>query len=83
MDEPESLTKSTRTEAGGEYRTMHTILDAIEFVLENQGESQSPYWLASLMDEMRLWKASENRVRAALEKRHSGFRPAVAICEGS
>lgn len=47
---------------------MHTILDAIEFVLESQGEPQSPYWLASLMDEMRLWKASENRVRAALEK---------------
>ncbi len=44
-----------------------TILDAIQFVLEDQGEPQSPYWLASQMEEMRLWRASEHDVRAALE----------------
>lgn len=47
---------------------IHTILDAIEFILEDQGEPQSPYWLASQMMEMRLWRASEHDVRAALEK---------------
>jgi DNA-directed RNA polymerase delta subunit len=47
---------------------IHTILDAIEFVLESQGEPQSPYWLASQMMEMRLWRASDHDVRAALER---------------
>jgi len=47
---------------------IHTILDAIEFVLKEQGEPQSPFWLASLVDEQKLWKASEHDVRAALEK---------------
>lgn len=47
---------------------IHTILDAIKFVLEDQGEPQSPYWLASQMMEMRLWRASEHDVRAALER---------------
>jgi DNA-directed RNA polymerase delta subunit len=47
---------------------INTILDAIEFILENQGEPQSPYWLASQMMEMRLWRASEYDVRAALER---------------
>ncbi len=46
----------------------HSILDAIEIDLEDQGEPQSPYWLASQMVEMRLWRASEHDVRAALEK---------------
>jgi hypothetical protein len=45
---------------------INTILDAIEFILEEQGEPQSPYWLASQMEEVRLWKASEQKVRAAL-----------------
>lgn len=44
-----------------------TILDSIELTLESQGDPQSP-WLASHMDEMRLWRASEHEVRAALEK---------------
>lgn len=47
---------------------IHTILDAIEFILEHQGEPQSPYWLASQMIEMRLWRASEHDVRAAVER---------------
>lgn len=47
---------------------IHTILDAIEFILEEQGEPQSPYWLASQMMEMRLWRASEHDVRVALER---------------
>jgi len=47
---------------------IHTIIDAIELALKEQGEPQSPYWLASQMMEMRLWRASEHDVRAALEK---------------
>ena len=47
---------------------IYTILDAIELVLKAQGEPQSPFWLSSQMDEMRLWKASEHDVRVALEK---------------
>ena len=47
---------------------IQTITDAIEYVLEAQGEPQSPYWLSSQMMEGRLWKASEHDVRAALEK---------------
>ena len=47
---------------------IHTILDAIEFVLEELGEPQSPYWLSSQLMEGRLWRASEHDVRAALEK---------------
>jgi len=47
---------------------IYAVLDAIELVLKEQGEPQSPFWLSSQMDEMRLWKASEHDVRAALEK---------------
>lgn len=47
---------------------IHTILDAIELVLKEQGEPQSPFWLSSQMDKMRLWRASEHDVRAAREK---------------
>ena len=47
---------------------VHTILDAIESILEDQGEPQSPYWLVPQMMEMRLWRASEHDVRAALER---------------
>ena len=46
----------------------YTVLDAIEHTLEEQGGLQSPYWLSSLLDEMKLWKASEHDVRAALDK---------------
>jgi DNA-directed RNA polymerase delta subunit len=47
---------------------IYTILDACEFVLENQGEPQSSYWLASQMMEMKLWRASEESVRRALNR---------------
>jgi hypothetical protein len=47
---------------------IHTILDAIEFILEDQGEPQSPDWLASQIMELRLWRASEQGVRTALER---------------
>ena len=45
-----------------------TLLDACQFVLENQGEPQSSYWLASQIMEMKLWRASEADVRDALNK---------------
>jgi len=47
---------------------IYTIIEAIEYALEIQGEPQSPYWLSSQIDEMRLPKASEYDVRTALEK---------------
>ena len=50
-----------------------SILDACREVLEINGDPQSSYWLASQMVEMRLWRASEHNVRAALEKDISGF----------
>ena len=46
---------------------IYTILDAFGFALEEQGEPQRPFWLASQMMEGRLWKASGHDVRAALE----------------
>jgi hypothetical protein len=45
-----------------------TILDACREVLEINGDPQSAYWLASQMMEMRMWRASEHAVRAALDK---------------
>lgn len=47
---------------------IYTILDAAEFILEEQGEPQSPYWLSSQMLEGKLWRASEHDVRSALEQ---------------
>lgn len=45
-----------------------TILDACREVLEIHGDPQSPYWLAPQMVEIKMWRASEQKVRAALEK---------------
>jgi hypothetical protein len=47
---------------------IETLLDACQFVLEEQGEPQSSYWLASQVMEMKLWRASEADVRVALKK---------------
>ena len=47
---------------------IETLLDACQFVLENQGEAQSSFWLASQIMEMKLWRASEADVRDALSK---------------
>jgi hypothetical protein len=45
-----------------------SLLDACELVLNEQGEPQSSYWLASPVMEMKLWRASEADVREALTK---------------
>lgn len=47
---------------------IETLLDACQFVLENQGEPQSSFWLASQIMEMKLWRASEAEVGDALNK---------------
>ena len=47
---------------------IYTLLDACQFVLENQGEPQSSFWLASQVMEMKLWRATEADVRDALNK---------------
>jgi len=46
---------------------INTIVDACRRVLEDQGEAQSSYWLSSIMMEIKLWRASESQVRAALD----------------
>jgi DNA-directed RNA polymerase delta subunit len=47
---------------------LRTLVDACRFVLEDQGEAQSAYWPASIMEEMKLWREGESRVRAALDR---------------
>ena len=47
---------------------IETLLDACQFVLEDQGEAQSSYWLASIMLETKLWRASESQVRVVLDR---------------
>jgi HB1, ASXL, restriction endonuclease HTH domain len=47
---------------------IRTLLDACRFILEDLGEAQSSYWLASQVVEMRLWRASEAEIRRALSK---------------
>jgi DNA-directed RNA polymerase delta subunit len=47
---------------------IESLLDACEFVLNDQGEPQSSDWLASQVTEMKLWRASEADVRDALSK---------------
>ena len=45
-----------------------SLLDACKYVLDEQGEPQSSYWLASQVREGKLWRASEADVRDALIK---------------
>ncbi len=47
---------------------IHTLLDACEFILNDQGEAQSSFWLASQIMEMKLWRTDEAKVRDALNK---------------
>jgi hypothetical protein len=47
---------------------IESLLDACEFVLNEQGELQSSFWLASQVMEMKMWRASEANVRDALCK---------------
>jgi hypothetical protein len=47
---------------------INTTLDACRYVLEDQGEAQSSYWLSSIMNEMKLWRASESQVRISLDR---------------
>lgn len=45
---------------------IYSIIEACEFILEDQCEPQSPFWLASQITEMKLWRATEVGVRNAL-----------------
>ncbi len=47
---------------------IESLLDACQLVLQEQGEPQSSYWLASQVMEMKLWRASEADVRDSLTK---------------
>lgn len=48
--------------------SIDSLLDACQSVLENLGEPQSCYWLASQVAEMKMWRASESDVRDTLIK---------------
>jgi hypothetical protein len=60
--------RRTARHAQGKGAMIETLLDACQFVLENLGEPQSSYWLASQVVEMKLWRASEADVRDALNE---------------
>jgi hypothetical protein len=47
---------------------IYDILDACREVLKVNGDPQSAHWLASQIVEMRMWRASEHDVRAALDQ---------------
>jgi hypothetical protein len=62
-----------------------TLLDSCRFVLEDQGEAQSSYWLSSIMLETKLWRASESQVRVALDRdieEHGEDSPFVMVAQG-
>lgn len=48
--------------------SIYSLLDACEYILNDQGEPQSCYWLASQIMELKLWRASEVGVRNALNR---------------
>jgi hypothetical protein len=43
--------------------TIDTLLEACDFVLDNQGEPQSSFWLASQATETKFWRATATRRR--------------------
>jgi hypothetical protein len=45
-----------------------TLLDACQCVLEADGGPISSFWLASQVEEMKLWRATEDKVRKALKR---------------
>jgi hypothetical protein len=61
---------------------IQTLLDACRFVLEDQGEAQSSYWLASIMLETKLWRANESQVRVALDRDIEEHGESTPVREG-
>lgn len=47
---------------------IYTLLDACQLVLETEGEGQSSFWLASQIEDGKLWRATEDKVRKALKR---------------
>lgn len=47
---------------------IYRLLDACEYILNDQGEAQSSFWLASQIMEMKLWRTNEAKVCDALTK---------------
>lgn len=60
---------------GSTVSSIDSLLDACQSVLENLGEPQNSYWLASQVVEMKMWRASESDVRDALTKDLEGLGP--------
>src|SRR4051794_4161865 len=59
-----------------------TLLDACRYFLEDLGEAQSSYWLASQVVEMKLWRASQSGGRVALHKDIEKHGEASLFVEG-
>ena len=62
------LSGNVESTAGENAKVIDTLLDACEFILRDQGEPQSSFWLPSQIMETKLWRASEADVRDALKK---------------
>lgn len=60
------MARSTGTDS--DDRMINTLLDACQFVVELDGGPISSYWLASQVEEMKLWRATEEKVRKALKR---------------
>lgn len=61
-----------------------SLPDACQFVLQNLGEPQTSFWLASQVMEMKLWRATEADVRDALKKdirKHGNSSRFVEVAE--
>jgi hypothetical protein len=47
---------------------INALLDACLYILEDQGEAQGTYWLSSIMNELKIWRASGSQVHIALDR---------------
>ena len=59
----ESLEDADR---GGNKPMIHSLIDACEYIRNDQGDPQTSFWLASQIMETRLWRCAETGVRRVL-----------------
>ena len=61
---------------------IRTLLDACRFILEDQGEAQSPYWLASQADGDEVVEGERVGGPSCPRQGHRGARRVLAVREG-
>ena len=61
---------------------IRTLLDACRFILEDQGEAQSPYWLASQADGDEAVAGERVGGPSCPQRGHRGARRVLAVREG-